>query len=82
MLPQLHIKVGTFENPIIPILTWLMQAGKLYLILRGRQNETVVKELCIGSATASETFQVKSTYRMADHGSSESGINWADGHIE
>jgi len=49
--------------------------------LRGRQNETVVKELCVASATASETFRLKSPYKMADHGSSENGIHWADGHI-
>jgi len=50
--------------------------------LRGRQNETVVKELYIASSKASETFRFKSPYKMADHGSSENGINWADGHIE
>jgi hypothetical protein len=31
--------------------------------LRGRQNETVVKELCVVSATAGETFRFKSTYK-------------------
>jgi hypothetical protein len=46
--------------------------------LRGRQNETVVKELCIASSTASETFRFKSPYKMADHGPYENGINWAD----
>jgi hypothetical protein len=50
--------------------------------LRGRQNDTVVKELCIASSTASETFRFKSPYKVADHGSSENGINWADGHIQ
>jgi len=50
--------------------------------LRGRQNETVVKELCVDSATASEMFRFKSPYKMAYHGSSENGINWAEGHIE
>ena len=50
--------------------------------LRGRQNETVVNELRIGSATFSDTFWYKSHYKMADPGSSENGINWADGHIE
>ena len=30
---------------------------------------------------ASETFRFKSPYKMADHGSSENGINWADWHI-
>jgi len=28
-----------------------------YEFLRGRQNETVVKELCVASAIASETFR-------------------------
>ena len=50
--------------------------------LRGRQTETVVKELCVSSATASETFRFNGPYKMADHGSSENGMNWADGHIE
>jgi len=49
--------------------------------LRGRQNKTVVKELCVTSVGASETFRFKSTYEMADHGSTENGINWSDGHI-
>jgi hypothetical protein len=47
-----------------------------------RLNETVVKELFVASATASETFRFKSPYEMADNGSSENGINSADGHIE
>ena len=42
--------------------------------LRGRQTVTVVKELCVVSATASKTFGFKSPYN--------NGINWADGHIE
>jgi len=50
--------------------------------LWGRQNETVVKELCVASAIASETFRFKRAYKMADHGSIENGINWADGQIE
>ena len=53
-----------------------------YEFLRGRQNETVVKELCMVSAAASETFRFKSPYKMGDHGSSENGLNWAEGHIE
>ena len=50
--------------------------------LRGQQNETVVKELCIASTTDGETFRFKSPYKMAVHGSSENGINWTDGHID
>jgi len=53
-----------------------------YEFLRGRQKETVVKELCVASAIASETFRFKPPYKMADHGSIENGINWADVHIE
>ena len=50
--------------------------------LRGRQNETVVKEHSMASANAAETFRFKSPYMIADHGSSDYGINWSDGHIE
>ena len=53
-----------------------------YEFLSGRQNETVVKELCVASAVASETFRSKLPYKMANHGSTEDGINWIDGHIE
>jgi len=49
---------------------------------RGRQNETVVKKLSVPSDNAAETFRFKSRYKMADHGSSENGLKWADGHIE
>ena len=53
-----------------------------YYFLRGRQNETVVKELCVASATARDTFRLKIPYEMAGHGSWENGINWNYGHIE
>ena len=43
--------------------------------LRGRQNETVVKELCIASATASQTSRFERPYMLADYASSENGIN-------
>jgi len=63
-----------------------MAGGREVLIdckfLRGRQKKTVAKELCVASAAASETFRFKSPYKRADHGSSENGLNWADGHIE
>ena len=49
--------------------------------LRGRLNETVVKAKCVASTNASETFRFKNPCKMADHGSSENGINSADGHI-
>jgi len=53
-----------------------------YEFLWGRQNETVVKELCVASAIASETFRFKTPYKVADHGTIGNGFNWMDGHIE
>ena len=50
--------------------------------LRGRQNGTIVKELCMANAAAYETFRFKSPYKIADHRSSENGFNWADVHFE
>ena len=50
--------------------------------LRGRQNETVVKEHCVASATTNETFWFNGPYKMADHRSSENGVHCAEGHIE
>ena len=46
------------------------------------ENETVFKELCVASAAVSETFRLKSPYKMADHEFSENGLNWADRLIE
>jgi len=50
--------------------------------LRGWQNETIVKELCVTSAADSETFHFKSPYKMANHVSSEISLNLADRRIE
>ena len=47
-----------------------------------RQNEAIVKELCVAISAASETFRFKSPYKMADHGSTNFGIKWIVGHIE
>ena len=47
-----------------------------YESLRRRQDETAVKELCVASAAASETFPFKSPYKMAYHGSTANGLNW------
>jgi len=33
-------------------------------------------------AAASETFRFKRPYKTADHGTSENGLNWADGHFD
>jgi hypothetical protein len=55
----------------------------IYLSYCGdRQNEMVVKELCLASATASETFRFKNPYKITDHSSSKSSINYDDGQIE
>jgi len=53
-----------------------------YEFLRGRQNEMVVKERFVAIFAAAETFRFKRPYKMSDHGSSENGLNWADGHME
>jgi len=53
-----------------------------YEFVRGHQNETVVKKLCVASSAASVTFHFKSPYKMADHGSLENGLKWADGRME
>ena len=50
-----------------------------YVFFLGRQNETLVLELCVSSAIASETFRFKPPSKVADHGSIENGINWAYG---
>jgi len=46
-----------------------------YELLRVRQNETVVKELCVACAIDSEALRFKPPYKKADHRSIESGIN-------
>ena len=46
-----------------------------------RQNDAIVLEVCVASAISSDTFRFISSYKMADHGSSENGINCAEGHI-
>ena len=85
MLPQLPIK-GEYFLGYYHSLSNMAVSSRVavidYEFLRGRQNETVVKELCVASALASETFRFKPPYKMADHGSTESGINWIDDHIE
>jgi len=53
-----------------------------YELLRGRQKETVVKELCVESDAAYETFRFKPPNKMADHGSTANGIYWIDDHID
>ena len=85
MLPQLHINCRYFRKSRHSYSNMAGASRKAVIdfeFLRGWQDETAVKELCVASATASETFRVKSPYKMANHGSSENGINCAAGHIE
>ena len=84
MLSQLSIK-GEYFGRFFSFLNMAVKCGDAVVdceFLRRRQNETVFKEMCVASAIASETFRFKSLYKIADHGSIESGINWMDGHIE
>ena len=71
MLPQLHIKVRYFRKTRHSKSN-MADAGREAVIdfefLRSRQTKTVVKELCVASATAGETFLFKSPYKMADRG--------------
>ena len=53
-----------------------------YEILRGRQNETIVKELYVAIAALSETLRFKSPYEKKDHGSPGNGLNSTDVHID
>jgi len=53
-----------------------------YEFLRGRQNESVVKVLCLASAAASETFCFRPSYKIACHGSTVCDLNWIDVLIE
>jgi len=53
-----------------------------YEFLRGRQNETAVKELCVASTAAFETFCFKPPYKMEVRGSTENGINCIDVHMD
>jgi len=58
-----------------------MEVVIYFEFFRGRQNEIVVKEICVAAANVSENFRFKSPYVMASHGSDENGLNWEDGHI-
>jgi len=50
---------------------------QFYLVF---QNKTVVKEQCVKSANAVETFRFKCSYKMGVHGSSENALNQSDEH--
>jgi hypothetical protein len=49
-----------------------------YEVLRGRQNDEVVKEVSVAGENVIETFHFKSPYPMTAHGSDENGLSWAD----
>ena len=53
-----------------------------YEILRGRQNEEVVKEVSLAAENVIETFHSKSPYIMTAHGSKKNGLSCADGQLE
>jgi len=86
MLLQLPIKVGIFTDSYHSYPNTAGGESREveidYEFLRGRQNETFVKEPCVTGAAASETFRFKSPYKMAGHGLSKNGLNGADRHIE
>jgi len=53
-----------------------------YEILRGRQNEEVVKELTVAAENVVETFHFKSPYIMTAHVSDKNGLSWSDGQLD
>ena len=53
-----------------------------YEVLRGRQNEEVVKEFSVAAENVIETFHFKPPYPMTAHGCEENGLSWADGQLE
>ena len=53
-----------------------------YEVLRGRQNEEVVKEVSVAAENVTETFNFKSPYSMTAHGCDKNGLSWADGHLD
>lgn len=53
-----------------------------YEVLRGQQNEDIIKEVCVAAENVIETFHFKSPYAMTDHGSDENGLSWSDGQLD
>ena len=53
-----------------------------YEVLRGRQNEEVVKEVSVAAENVVETFYFKSPYTMTGHGSEKNGLLWSDGQLD
>jgi hypothetical protein len=52
-----------------------------YEVLRGRQNEQVVREVSVAAENVIEIFHFKSPYPITAHGSVENGLSWADGQL-
>ena len=53
-----------------------------YEVLRGRQNEEVVKEVSVAAENVIETFHFKPPYTMTAHGSDKNGLSWSDGQLD
>jgi len=53
-----------------------------YEILRGRQNEEVVKEVSFAAENVIETFHFKSPCIMIAHGCDKNGLSWGDGQLD
>jgi len=53
-----------------------------YEVLRGRQNEEVVKEVSVAAENVIETFHFKSPYPKTAHGCDKNGLSWADDQLD
>jgi hypothetical protein len=53
-----------------------------YVVLRGRQNEEVVKEVSVAAENVVETFHFKPPHTMTAHGSYKNGLSWSDGQLD
>ena len=53
-----------------------------YEVLRGRQNEEVVREITVAAENIIEAFHFKSPYIMTAHGCDKNGLSWADGQLD
>ena len=53
-----------------------------YEVLRGRQNEEVVKEVSVAAENVVQTFHFKPPYTMPAHGSDKYGLSWSDGQVD
>jgi len=53
-----------------------------YEVLRGRQNEEIVKEVSVAAKNVIEIFHFKSPHPMTAHGSDENGLSWGDWQLD